>query len=687
MRRRVWIVGGIFVVLVILWLILWCWQGAVRGTTNWCVVGYLLLAALAAVRPGWLASPADGVQEDGTIRWSRLGWILTIVGMHLGIAIGALDVYGQMHIAIGPLFAIGKGDLELVDVILGIRQFAGHVLTGAAVGGLVALLAGATLGRSFAVVLGGSVGWFLGIALCFLSHDAQSPTITWLALAWLAFAVGLGWLCRNRIAGFGRLARRWTGIVTLPAFAAASWKLAALSQYFAFDASRSPNLTVIQRLEIAWRWNGGAITFVLLSGGVLAGGLGAIIASQVFRRRTGVATDTVRTRRCVWPVAWTIAALLLVVSAVHLRHERLQELEFVGTLPENQFGFRVGPKADPIVEPSFRDLWHISRGRHERSENGKAVFEIVRGLGSQPPQEIVVLVGMGDVIGSSSGSAPLAISRDGRRLAWAVTTCSESRGPHGREFSTVTKIGIGDLDEAAVLAETEVSGHADSLTLSPKGDRLAIWLAGQWVVYDADGLRETARWGAGNQSNYSFRQVRFPGAFSPNGSLFAHLVFDREGSDAPWRLDVREVDRGKSASTRLQESDRWIAVAFQNSSTVILAGQKRFLAWQVDSDNHLRLTHSHEWGPRQFTCSALSQDGRVAIGWGIVPGHSYQQHAGHLLRLPDGAFLGRIPQSPDPHTGCSLSSDGTCFVQRTYQDELKVWRMTASQVKRLEQAP
>lgn len=266
------------------------------------------------------------------------------------------------------------------------------------------------------------------------------------------------------------------------------------------------------------------------------------------------------------------------------------------------------------------------------------------------------------------------ISRDGRRLAWVVRTRSEIRDARGRRHSTTSKIGVGDLETAAVLAEVEISGGAEFLTFSSKGDRLAIWLAGEWVVYDADGLRETARWDAGNQSNYSFKQVPSPGAFSPDGSHFAHLVFDRDGSDAPWRLDVREVGGNEPTSVRLQGSDRWIATAFQDSSTVVLAGEKRCFAWRVAPDGHLQLTHSLTWGPFEFMCRGLSQDGRVVIGT-----------SGHLLRLPDGAFLGRIPQPPDPHFGCSLSPDGTCFVQRSYNDELKVWRMTARQRRRLEQ--
>ena len=676
---------GLLIGAVVLWTICWQLQGPLRGTATCCIISYLLLAAQAAICPGWLASAADGVQEDGTIRWSRQGRVLTIVGMHVGILLGALDVYGQMHIAIGPLFAIGKGELELVDVGLGIRQFAGHVLTGTAVGGLIALLAGAALGRSFAMVLGGSIGWFLGITLRILSQDAQSPTVTWVALAWLILGVLLGYLCRNRIAGFGRPARRWAGIVTLPAFAVASWYWAAYGQYSVFYSSQVPALTTFQRLEIAWRWNGGAIMFMLLSSSVLAGGLGALVASEISRRRTRVAADAVGSFRRMWPVAWTMVALLLAVSATRLWHERRQNLELIAALPENYWGFAIGPKGDPIVELSHRDLWHTYRGRHERNDNGKAVFAVRRGLGSYPPREIVVPVGLGAVIGSSDRRGPLAISCDGRRLAWVVTTRSEIRDARGRRFSTTSKIGVGDLETATILAEVEISGGAEFLTFSPKGDRVAVWLAGEWVVYDADGLRETARWDAGNQSNYSFKQVPSPGAFSPDGSHFAHLVFDREGSDPPCRLDLRKVGGDEPASARLQESDRWIATAFQDSSTVVLAGEKRCLVWRVAPDNRLQLTDSLTWGPFEFTCSALSQDGRVVIGRGIVPGHSYQQHAGHLLRLPDGAFLGRIPQPPDPHFGCSLSPDGTCFVQRSYHDELKVWRMTARQLKRLEQ--
>lgn len=679
-------VVGLLVGAVVLWLICWQLQGPLRGTATCCIISYLLLAALAAICPGWLASAADAVQEDGTIRWSRRGRVLTIVGMHVGILLGALDVYGQMHIAIGPLFAVGKGDLELVDVGLGIRQFAGHVLTGTAVGGLIALLAGAALGRSFAIVLGGSIGWFLGITLRILSQDAQSPTVTWVALTWLILGVLLGSLCRNRIAGFGRPARRWAGIVTLPAFAVASWKWAALCQHFAFDSSRAPTLTTFQRLEIAWSRNGGAFTFMLLSSGVLAGGLGALVASEVFRRRTGVAADRVCARRRLWPVAWAMVAILLAVSATRLWHERLQELELVATLPEGSMGFAVGPKGDPIVELSYRDLWHRRGGRHERSENGKVVFAIGRDFGSRHPQEIVVSVGPGNVIGSSDHRGPLEISQDGRRLAWVVTTQIEIRDARGRRYSTASKIGVGDLEAATVLAEVEVSGGAKLLTLSPKGDRLAIWLAGEWVVYDADGLSELARWEGKCGFGFPFKNVAGPGAFSPDGSRFAHLFLDREGSETACRLDVTDVASARTlTSARLPEAGRWIALAFQDSSTIVLVGLKHHFTWEMDSNNDLRLIRSHEWGAFEFTCSALSQDGRVVIGRGIVPGHSYRQHAGHLLRLPDGAFLGRIPQPPDPHSGCSLSPDGTCFVQKSYSDELKVWRMTARQRKRLEQ--
>ncbi len=678
-------VPGLLIGVVVLWVICWQLQGPLRGTATCCIISYLLLAAQAAIYPGWLATAADGVGEDGTTGWSRLGRVLTIVGMHVGIVLGALDVYGGRHVGLGAFFPMVGADLQLVDVGHGIRQFVGHALTGTAIGGLIALLAGSTLGRSFAIVLGGSIGWFLGIAVCFLSRDAQSPTVTWIALAWLILGVLLGCLWGNRIAGFGRLARRWAGIVSLPAFAVASWKWAILSQHFAFDPSRVPTLTMFQRLEIAWRWNGGALTFVLLSSGVLAGGLGALVASEVFRRRTGVAADRVCARRRLWPVAWAMAGILLAVSATRLWHERLQELELVATLPENQFGFRTGPEGNCVVALSYRDVWRQDlHGSYQQTGAGKAVFGITRALGSQPPAEIVVSVGAGGVYESSGAGDGFVISRDGRRLAWVVTTRSEIRDAQGRRFSTTSKIGVGDLDTATVLAEVEMSGSAEFLTLSPKGDRVAIWLAGEWVVYDTDGLREIARWDAGNQSNYSFKQVPFPGAFSPDGGLFAHLVFDHEGSDAPWRLDVRKVGAGEPASARLQPG-RWIAVAFQDSSKVILAGEKRCLAWRVDPDDRLELTHSLAWGPFQFTCSALSLDGRVVIGRGIVPGHSYQQFAGHLLRLPDGAFLGRIPQRPDPHFGCSLSPDGTCFVQKSYSDELKVWRMTARQLRGLEQ--
>ncbi len=678
---------GLLIGVVVLWLICWQLQGPLRGTAMCCIISYLLLAAQAAICPGWLASVADGFQEDGTIRWSRLGRVLTIVGMHVGIVLGALDVYGGRHVGLGAYFPIFGADLQLVDVGHGIRQFVGHALTGTAGGGLIALLAGAALGRSFAVVLGGSIGWFLGIAVCILSRDAQSPTVTWIALAWLILGVLLGCLWGNRIAGFGRLARRWAGIVTLPAFALASWKWAALSQHFAFDPSRVPTLTMFQRLEIAWRWNGGALTFMLLSSGVLAGGLGAMVASGIFRRRNGVAVDTVRARWRTWPVAWMMVAILLAISATRLWHERLQELELVATLPENQFGFRTGPEGNCVVALSYRDVWRRDlHGSYQQTGAGKAVFGITRALGSQPPAEIVVAVGAGGVYESSGRVDGFVISRDGRRLAWVVTTRSEIRDAQGRRYSTASKIGVGDLEAATVLAEVEVSGGAEFLTLSPKGDRVAVWLAGQWVVYDADGLEELGRWEGKCGFGFPFKDVAGPGAFSPDGSRFAHLFLDREGSETACRLDVSDVASGRTlTSARLPEAGRWIALAFQDSCRIALVGLKHHFTWEMGSDGKLRLIRSHEWGPFEFTCTALSQDGRVVIGRGVVPGHSYQQHAGHLLRLPDGAFLGRIPQSPYPHVGCSLSPDGTCFVQKSYNDELKVWRMTARQLRQLEQ--
>ncbi|MHC4990539.1 MAG: hypothetical protein ACYTGC_06120 [Planctomycetota bacterium] len=179
------------------------------------VLAALLWVAICAALDPWLAPPASfdrkwTAERDGPLRTSPSAltfvWGLAIAATLPGTLFGVLVVSQWSGSSSVPASEWGAGWFLLAFMILAAAVYA----AGAA--GALVLLTGTPLGRRFAVVFA-----LVGASLVGLAGFA--PAMRWggdgaaggLGLLAMAAGAALGWRWSRRLAGFGPLARRWTG--------------------------------------------------------------------------------------------------------------------------------------------------------------------------------------------------------------------------------------------------------------------------------------------------------------------------------------------------------------------------------------------------------------------------------------------------------------------------------------------